>query len=174
MQTARALRLWCATVRARPPAGGSAYTIHSNEYDTFTGTQPLEADSQPLNYEQDDFEAWSSDRDTRYRRSPSARYVSPDVIGYEDLDNQGDWGDDPEYGHVWYPNGVEVGWAPYHFGHWAYIAPWGYTWVDDRPWGFAPFPLRPLGVVARPLGMGYRRHRASRVWPMFGRCMPRP
>jgi hypothetical protein len=119
--------------------GGSAYTIHSNEYDTFTGTQPLEADSQPLNYEQDDFEAWSSDRDKRYQRSPSARYVSPDVIGYEDLDNQGDWGDDPEYGHVWYPNGVEAGWAPYHFGHWAYIAPWGYTWVDDRPWGFAPF-----------------------------------
>jgi hypothetical protein len=32
-----------------------------------------------------------------------------------------------------------VGWAPYRYGHWAYIAPWGWTWVDDAPWGFAPF-----------------------------------
>ena len=31
------------------------------------------------------------------------------------------------------------GWAPYQSGHWAYVAPWGYTWVDDSPWGFAPF-----------------------------------
>jgi len=32
-----------------------------------------------------------------------------------------------------------VGWAPYRYGHWAYISPWGWTWVDDASWGFAPF-----------------------------------
>jgi hypothetical protein len=32
-----------------------------------------------------------------------------------------------------------VDWAPYRYGHWAWIAPWGWTWVDDEPWGFAPF-----------------------------------
>ena len=34
---------------------------------------------------------------------------------------------------------VAAGWAPYHDGHWAWIAPWGWTWVDDAPWGFAPY-----------------------------------
>src|SRR5207249_1716473 len=32
-----------------------------------------------------------------------------------------------------------VGWAPYHYGHWAWVEPWGWTWIDDAPWGFAPF-----------------------------------
>ncbi len=31
------------------------------------------------------------------------------------------------------------GWQPYTTGHWAYVAPWGYTWVDDAAWGYAPF-----------------------------------
>ena len=22
-------------------------------------------------------------------------------------------------------------------GHWAWVEPWGWTWVDDAPWGFA-------------------------------------
>jgi hypothetical protein len=34
---------------------------------------------------------------------------------------------------------VVVGWVPYRFGHWVYIGPWGWTWVEDEPWGFAPF-----------------------------------
>jgi hypothetical protein len=34
---------------------------------------------------------------------------------------------------------VEAGWAPYHQGHWDWIDPWGYTWVDDSSWGYAPF-----------------------------------
>ena len=37
------------------------------------------------------------------------------------------------------PGAVPPGWAPYRFGHWVWIAPWGWTWVDDAPWGFAPF-----------------------------------
>ena len=40
---------------------------------------------------------------------------------------------------MWFPRTSVPGWAPYHYGHWAYIEPWGYTWVDDEPWGFAPF-----------------------------------
>ena len=44
----------------------------------------------------------------------------------------------PEYGQVWYPP-VSPGWVPYRQGHWAYVAPWGWTWIDDAPWGFAPF-----------------------------------
>jgi FecR protein len=87
----------------------------------------------------DGFEDWAQVRDKRLDDSVSARYVSPGVIGYQDLDAYGNWVQAPTYGAVWVPNSVPAGWAPYRFGHWAWIAPWGWTWVDDQPWGFAPF-----------------------------------
>src|SRR5579863_9889037 len=34
---------------------------------------------------------------------------------------------------------VAAGRAPYHDGHWVWIAPWGWIWVDDAPLGFAPY-----------------------------------
>src|SRR5512139_2368678 len=85
----------------------------------------------------DEFDRWSSDRDRRYDTSISARYVSPDVVGYQDLDSNGTWRVDATYGNVWFPSQVAVGWAPYRDGHWAWVHPWGWTWVDDAPWGFA-------------------------------------
>lgn len=119
--------------------GGTAYTLHANEYDVFTGTDQLAEVAQQYDTSEDQFDAWSTSRDSRRERSASARYVSPDVVGYEDLDDQGAWRPTPGYGHVWFPRTPRADWAPYHNGHWAYIEPWGYTWVDDQPWGFAPF-----------------------------------
>ena len=118
--------------------GGQAYSVHANEVATFVGTDQLDADVQPLAGE-DDFDQWCAQRDAREDRSTSARYVSPDVIGSEDLDEYGGWREAPEYGPVWFPHTTVVGWAPYRYGHWVYIVPWGYTWVEDEPWGFAPF-----------------------------------
>jgi hypothetical protein len=118
--------------------GGQAFTVHADQTATFTGTDQLNADVQDL-ADDDGFDHWCSDRDRREDHSTSARYVSSDVIGYEDLDEYGGWREVPEYGTIWFPHTVVVGWAPYHYGHWAYIAPWGYTWVEDEPWGFAPF-----------------------------------
>jgi hypothetical protein len=118
---------------------GAAYSVYANETDVFSGTDELVENAQPYGPEQDSFEAWSGDRDRRSEYSDSARYVSSDVVGYEDLDGQGTWEPTPDYGTVWFPRGVETGWAPYHDGHWSYIEPWGYTWVDDKRWGFAPF-----------------------------------
>ena len=88
----------------------------------------------------DGFDDWCRVRDQREDRSyESARYVSDDVIGHEDLDDYGYWRPVPTYGYVWVPRHVVVGWAPYRYGHWAWVEPWGWTWVDDAPWGFAPF-----------------------------------
>jgi hypothetical protein len=87
----------------------------------------------------DGFDQWAASRDAAEDRSVSARYVSRDVPGYEDLDANGSWRSNPQYGEVWVPNAVPVGWAPYHDGHWVWQAPWGWTWVDDAPWGFAPY-----------------------------------
>jgi hypothetical protein len=88
---------------------------------------------------QDAFDLWCADRDERYARAGSRQYVSEDVIGYEDLDHYGRWQSDASYGQVWYPAHVASDWAPYSDGHWAYVAPWGWTWIDDAPWGFAPY-----------------------------------
>jgi hypothetical protein len=120
--------------------GGFAYAVYANEYDTFSGGgDSLAETTQAYGADQDAFDAWSAGRDARWEHSVAARYVSADIVGYEDLDDQGSWTSTPGYGYVWFPRGIAVGWAPYHSGHWAYIAPWGYTWVDDQPWGFAPF-----------------------------------
>ncbi|HKW62851.1 MAG TPA: DUF6600 domain-containing protein [Candidatus Acidoferrum sp.] len=119
--------------------GGSAYTIHAHEQGYFNGIDQLDADIQRGNQDQDDFDNWCYDRDRREEHSASARYVSDDVVGYEDLDEYGGWRPVPEYGNVWFPHTTVVGWAPYRYGHWVWISPWGWTWVDDAPWGFAPF-----------------------------------
>jgi hypothetical protein len=69
---------------------------------------------------------------------PVPAYVPP-VPGVAALSEYGTWRDDPQYGHLWVPRQVEAGWQPYRRGHWGFVAPWGYTWIDDAPWGFAPF-----------------------------------
>ncbi|MBA3774648.1 MAG: FecR domain-containing protein, partial [Ramlibacter sp.] len=86
----------------------------------------------------DDFDQWSNQRDRRWDTSPSRRYVSADMIGYEDLDQHGTWRQHREYGNVWVPSRVAADWAPYRDGHWSWVEPWGWTWIDEAPWGFAP------------------------------------
>lgn len=88
---------------------------------------------------QGDFDIWSLARDRRDDEARSVRYVSREMTGYEDLDGYGDWRETVEYGPVWYPRRVPAGWAPYRTGHWAWVQPWGWTWIDEAPWGFAPF-----------------------------------
>ena len=87
----------------------------------------------------DAFAAWVNDQDRRAAPSVASRYVSPEMTGAEDLDRYGRWEQNPDYGSVWIPTTVAVDWAPYRNGHWAWVQPWGWTWVDDAPWGFAPF-----------------------------------
>ena len=118
--------------------GGVAYSLDEGNADTFAGND-LEETAPAYGYEPDALDRWSDARESRWERSASARYVAPNVVGYEDLDDQGSWTPTPQYGNVWIPRGVDPGWAPYTRGHWAYVPPWGYTWVDDQPWGFAPF-----------------------------------
>ena len=111
----------------------------------------------------DGFDDWARARDRGDDIARSTRYVSPEMTGYESLDEHGDWRETPDYGAVWVPRAVPVGWAPYRSGRWAWIAPWGWTWVDEAPWGFAPFHYgrwalmggvwawAPGGFVARPV-----------------------
>ena len=117
---------------------GNAVRVNSGTQVRFSGGNSLQhvSENAPA---RDGFDDWVQVRDKRLDSSASAQYVSPGVIGYQDLDGYGRWVPTPSYGSVWIPSSVPVGWAPYRFGHWVWIAPWGWTWVDDQPWGFAPF-----------------------------------
>jgi hypothetical protein len=91
----------------------------------------------------DALDQFDQQRESRRQRAYAYQYVSPDMIGAADLDDYGDWQpanqDNQGYGAVWYPRSVPAGWTPYSNGHWAWVAPWGWTWVEAEPWGFAPF-----------------------------------
>ena len=118
---------------------GPAVRIREGQQARFadgTNTEDAELHSAPS---PDTFDQWARSRDERLDRSASAKYVSPDVPGYEDLDEYGNWRETSEYGPVWVPTGVDAGWAPYRYGHWIWVDPWGWTWVEDEPWGYAPF-----------------------------------
>jgi hypothetical protein len=86
----------------------------------------------------DRLDLWAEQRDRQEEESRAARYVPREMVGYAELDAWGDWDDDPVYGAIWMPRYVDAGWAPFRFGYWSYIGPWGWTWIDDAPWGFAP------------------------------------
>lgn len=87
----------------------------------------------------DGFAAWALGEDRRDERTAASRFVSPEMTGAEDLERHGRWEEHPEYGAFWVPFEVRAGWAPYRYGRWTWVRPWGWTWVDEAPWGFAPF-----------------------------------
>lgn len=102
---------------------------------TADGASPDVRNAAPM----DEYDQWADARDRAEDESVSAQYVSRDMTGYEDLDRNGTWSNDADYGHVWIPAHVAVDWAPYRYGRWAWVEPYGWTWIDDAPWGFAPF-----------------------------------
>jgi hypothetical protein len=118
--------------------GGEAFPVYARQQVSVRGDDRISYNlaSSPG---PDGWDQWCSARDRREDQSQSARYVSREIAGYDDLDQYGRWDNQPGYGNVWMPTSVGAGWAPYRDGHWAWISPWGWTWVDDEPWGFAPY-----------------------------------
>ncbi|MDQ6665909.1 MAG: FecR domain-containing protein [Acidobacteriota bacterium] len=86
----------------------------------------------------DDWDIWNERRDHELDRARSYQYMSRDMEGGEDLDANGRWNNDPQYGNVWTPT-VAAGWAPYRVGRWVWEDYYGWTWVSGDPWGWAPY-----------------------------------
>ena len=122
---------------ARFVGGGIDQTVKAGEQLIVSGGDPLVADVQPA--APDEFDAWCEAHDYRENRVAASRHVSPGMTGYEQLDDYGQWNTVPSYGAVWFPQSTPADWAPYREGHWVWLEPWGWNWVDDEPWGFAPF-----------------------------------
>jgi Family of unknown function (DUF6600)/FecR protein len=119
-------------------AGGKTYDVHAGEQAELNGVDEPQFNVGPAPGP-DDLDRWAADRDLKEEHSTSAKYVSRDVPGYSDLDDYGSWREEPDYGPVWYPSTVAVGWAPYSYGYWNWVGPWGWSWVGYEPWGFAPY-----------------------------------
>lgn len=96
--------------------------------------------------------------------SPKQLYAQQSDVSlqlfYDELSPYGQWVDYPRYGYVWIPdagqdfvpystdghwvmtdNGwtwasdYEWGWAPFHYGRWAYDDSYGWLWVPGTEWG---------------------------------------
>lgn len=113
-----------------------AYQLTENRQYNFTG---VDLDFSRQAYTRNSFDHWCHEIAHESTLAKSSRYVPPGVIGYQDLDHHGEWVKHKTYGHIWSPHRVASDWAPYRYGHWSWIEPWGWTWVDDASWGFAPY-----------------------------------
>lgn len=119
-------------------AGGYAQEMGGSQTLELAGTNPVYPQwLQPAN--PDRLDNWSQQRDQWATQAATYQYVSPEVPGAADLDANGDWMADSDYGPMWFPRNVSGDWAPYHNGHWVNRDPWGWVWVEDEPWGYAPF-----------------------------------
>lgn len=95
----------------------------------------------------DDFDLWVRDREdliaNRLREAHYDRYYDREIYGAEELNDNGDWVYTREYGYVWRPFRTSISsysdWSPYRYGHWRWVAPFGWTWINDEPWGWATY-----------------------------------
>jgi len=119
--------------------GGGAQQVLAGQTASIAGVNSAAVDVQN-GVSVDALDAWSAERDRVYARDRvSEQYVSNQMVGYADLESNGSWQRYPDYGAVWFPNSVPQDWAPYRYGHWVWVPPYGWTWVDDAAWGYAPF-----------------------------------
>ncbi|MEO5934413.1 MAG: DUF6600 domain-containing protein, partial [Duganella sp.] len=118
---------------ARVEGAGSSVVVGSGRSVDVSG-----ADVRTGVARRDGFDAWADERDRQSEAVVTSRYVATGITGYEELDRNGSWTESVEYGPLWAPRNVAVDWAPYRDGRWTWLAPWGWTWVDNAPWGYAP------------------------------------
>jgi hypothetical protein len=108
----------------------------------------------------DAFDRWVAERDDRFERaySGASRYASEEIVGIEDLSEDGRWEEIPEYGYAWTPSRVAASWIPFSLGRWFWQDPWGWTWISGERWGWAtshygrwtPYRSRWYWVPVRP------------------------
>lgn len=77
--------------------------------------------------------------DDRQGAANAGAQVPPEMTGAADLARFGAWSVAPDGARLWTPAKLPAGWQPFQQGAWSWVAPWGWTWIDDQPWGFAPF-----------------------------------
>src|SRR5271167_2139403 len=124
------------TGAARFVGGAADIAIEAGDRVLLTGSGRAAITIEPASA--DEFAIWCGARIVDQSRLAAPYYVSPAMTGFVALDAAGSWRTDRKYGEVWVPYALPADWAPYRYGHWRWVAPWGWSWIDDQPWGFAP------------------------------------
>ena len=134
---------------ARIYSEGSGFTLKSGRSSRISidGQNAGEWETGDATRYRDDFDEWSSDRDSiigkRLSNAYYDKYYDNDIYGADDLNDSGEWVNIPAYGNVWRPLqrsiSVYVDWSPYRYGHWRWMPPYGWIWVNDEPWGWATY-----------------------------------
>jgi Family of unknown function (DUF6600) len=125
-------------VATMTPAGGEAIQIGGNQQVVVTGSESPRVETGAA-AALSPWDRWNYERTDYVIRSASTRYVPRGTYGTEELDQHGTWRTVDNYGAVWVPSGVPVGWVPYSTGRWIWDPRFGWTWLDDAPWGWAPY-----------------------------------
>ncbi len=87
----------------------------------------------------DSFDDFNAKRDQTMVAAIDANpHLSPDIAGYDNLSQYGQWQDVSGYGNAWVPNQT-ANWSPYSDGSWTWGGGYGWTWVGSEPWGWAPY-----------------------------------
>src|SRR5947207_13552971 len=76
-------------------AGGKTYEVHPGERAEFNGTENIQYSIEKAPGP-DGLDRWAAERDMKEDRSVCAKYVSRDMIGYDDLHDYGEWRDERE------------------------------------------------------------------------------
>ena len=87
----------------------------------------------------DSFDQFNASRDqaavSAYNSNPD---LSPQLAGYSNLANYGQWQNVPGVGSAWAPsNQSQTNFAPYQNGQYVWEPGSGYTWVDNAAYGYA-------------------------------------
>ena len=144
---------------ARVDGAGSSVTVNTGRHVDVTNE-----DVRTTVARRDGFDVWAEERDRLDQSVTASRFVSSGMTGYEELDRNGSWSEDAEYGTLWTPRNVAADWAPYRDGRWIWLAPWGWTWVDNAPWGYAPSHYGRWVMVNRRWGWAPGRNAGRPVW----------
>lgn len=85
----------------------------------------------------DAFDDWVLERELRLAEAEPT-FTPYEGNAYAELDQHGEWYDEPRYGRVWMPSHRYAGWSPYRYGAWQRSG-FGWSWIDPAPWGYSTF-----------------------------------
>lgn len=128
-------RIAAYTGGARFSGGGADVPVKAGDALVLSGPGAARTETEPATA--DEFAQWCGSRAVDEQTLAAPYFVADAMTGFAALDAAGAWRSDPKFGEVWVPTDPPGGWAPFRFGHWRWVAPWGWTWIDDQPWGFA-------------------------------------
>ena len=149
--------------RAEAAAAGNDFTVPAGQTANVSGSGSVAYYTQPAGLP-GGWDSWCASRDSREEQFASARYVPREMIGIEDLDENGSWIVMAGYGPVWAPRARRTGMGALQVRALGLGGSLGVDLDRRRPVGLRSVSLRALGVRGRTVGLDTGRGgRASRV-----------